>query len=68
MEAPQANGGPRGHSISSEKRLEKFYPGHYPVMVQISPGCVACREEDDEHFNEWLYENRAQLETLRLIS
>ena len=58
----------RGHSISSEKRLEKFYPDHYPVMVQMSPGVVAAREEDDERFNDWLYEHRAELDTLRIIS
>ncbi len=58
----------RDHSLSSEKRLAEMYPNHYPQMVQMSPGVVACREEDDEAFNRWLYEHRAQLETLRVIS
>ncbi len=58
----------RDHSLSSEKRLAEMYPDQYPEMVQISAGVVACREEDDERFNEWLFEHRAELDTLRIIS
>ena len=52
------------HSLSSEKRLQKLYPEDYPVMVEFSPGVVACREEDDERFNQFLYENRQKLALL----
>ena len=48
----------RAHSLSSEKRLEQLYPDDYPVMCEISPGVVACREEDDEKFNQFLYETQ----------
>ena len=48
----------RDHSLSSEKRLQKIYPDQYPVMVEISPGVVACREEDDERFNQFLFETK----------
>ena len=58
----------RGHSLSAEKRLAKAHPDKYPVMVQISPGVVACREQDDERFNAWLFEHKAQRDTLTLIS
>ena len=55
----------RAHSISSEKRLAKLHPVEYPVMIEISPGVVACREADDERFNEFLYETKQKLAVLR---
>ena len=48
----------RDHSLSSEKRLQQLYPDEYPPMVEISPGVVACTEEDDERFNQFLYETK----------
>ncbi len=57
----------RDHSLSSEKRLEQLHPEEYPPMVEISPGVVACREEDDERFNDWLYENKAKRATLQML-
>ncbi len=48
----------RAHSLSSEKRLQQRHPEEYPAMVELSPGVVACREEDDERFNQFLYETQ----------
>ncbi len=57
----------RSHSLSSEKRLQQRYPDAYPAMVEISPGVVACREEDDERFNQFLYETRQKRAVLRAL-
>ena len=52
----------RAHSLSSEKRLEQAYPLEYPRMVALSPGVVACRAEDNERFDRFLYERLVALE------
>ena len=54
----------RDHSLTSEKRLQKRHPDEYPKMIEISPGVVACRQEDDERFNEFLFENKQRLAVL----
>ncbi len=57
----------RDHSLSSEKRLEKIYPEQYPPMVEISPGVVVCREEDDERFNQFLFKTKQKHAALQLL-
>jgi hypothetical protein len=51
--------------MSTEKRLQARYPDQYPKMVEITPGVKACTEEDDEKFNEFLYDRETRLSVLK---